>query len=64
MSYHAFICPETQKTYGHFEVFEDHSPELGWYWDDLEPGPPVGPFRTEGRAIADALKHGQKKGEV
>ena len=69
MSYHAFVCPETQKTYGYFEVFEDDSAELGWYWSVLhdnqqEPGTPIGPFRTEGRAIADGLKHGQKKREV
>ena len=82
MSYHAFVCPKTQKRYGSFEVFEvdtpidykdpftdDDSSGLGWYWDALYEnqrtcGAPIGPFRTEGRAIADALKHGQKKREV
>ena len=76
MSYHAFVCPETQKRYGSFEVFEletpidyqdpfsgDYSSGLGWYWetssrDKVSVGEPVGPFRTKGRAIADALKHG------
>ena len=76
MSYHAFVCPKTQKRYGSFEVFEvdtpidykdsftdDDSSGIGWYWessysDRLPYGSPVGPFRTKGRAIANALKHG------
>ena len=76
MTFHAFVCPYSQKRYGSFEVFHlDISsdfldpfdsfdpPSTGWYWERSAPGTvsdgtPIGPFRSQGRAMADALKHG------
>ena len=43
-----------------FELGVDGGVQRGWYWwpkfwgADLPDGPAVGPFRTEGEAIADA----------
>mgnify|MGYP003147885260 CR=1 FL=1 len=76
MTFHAFVCPRSQKRYGSFEVFHldtpsdfldpfnpDNTSPAGWYWERSAPGSisegnPIGPFRSQGRAMADALKHG------